>query len=52
MCKQWLIFRSDVHFVHALMLYLKVWLRISFDDIGPLKISVYTILEHLSPSKC
>lgn len=53
MRKQWLILRSDVHFVHALVLYLFVWLWVLYyDDIGPCKISVYTILVHLSPSKC
>lgn len=53
MRKQWLILRSDVHFVHALVLYLFVWLWVLYyHDIGPCKISVYTILVHLSPSKC
>lgn len=52
MRKQWLILRSDVHFVHALVLYLFVWLWVLYDDIGPCKISVYTILVHLNPSKC
>lgn len=51
MCKQWL-FRSNVNFVHALVLYLFVWLQVLYDYIGPCKISVYTILVHLSPSKC